>query len=265
VLARNLWVLGYPDQAKSLAHRTVKRAEASGHPIPICIALIWAVSTYFGTGDWADAEENIDKFITHAEKNSLESYYAVGLGATGKLMVKRGDPEAGITLLESSLETLHSRRYELHTAGFNSALAEGLATLGQCERALTIVDETISLISAGGNMFRMPELLRLKGTILCSRGQADSRVGEKCLVEALRVADQQSAWAWQLRSASDLARLWLSKDRIEEARNVLAPIYNRFTEGFECLDLKVAAQLLDEIGQAARFATRRPKAHSSTR
>jgi tetratricopeptide (TPR) repeat protein len=265
VLARNLWVLGYPDQAKSLAHRTVKRAEASGHPIPICIALIWAVSTYFGTGDWADAEENIDKFITHAEKNSLESYYAVGLGATGKLMVKRGDPEAGITLLESSLETLHSRRYELHTAGFNSALAEGLATLGQCERALTIVDETISLISAGGNMFRMPELLRLKGTILCSRGQADSRVGEKCLVEALRVADQQSALAWQLRSASDLARLWLSKDRIEEARNVLAPIYNRFTEGFECLDLKVAAQLLDEIGQAARFATRRPKAHSSTR
>src|SRR4029453_16674266 len=57
VLARNLWVLGYSDQATVLATRTVATTEASGHPIPICIALIWAVSTYFGTGDWANAQE----------------------------------------------------------------------------------------------------------------------------------------------------------------------------------------------------------------
>ena len=75
------------------------------------------------------------------------------------------DPEAGVKLLESSLEALHSRRYELHTAAFNSALAEGWLMLGQFDRALTIIDNTMSLVEARGNMFRMPELLRLRGVI----------------------------------------------------------------------------------------------------
>jgi predicted ATPase/DNA-binding winged helix-turn-helix (wHTH) protein len=246
VMARNLWVLGYSDQATALARRTVAWAEASGHPIPICIALIWAVSTYFGTGDWASCEENINMFSAHADKYSLESYYAVGQGATGKLLVRRGEAEAGVKLLEAALETLHARRYVLHIAGFNSALAEGWAMLGQCERALTIVEGTISLIGAGGNLFRMPELLRLKGTILCKQR---FRAGEECLLESIHLADEQSALAWQLRAASDLARLWVSRGRIREARDVLAPVYSRFTEGFECVDLKAAAQLLEEIGQ----------------
>jgi hypothetical protein len=144
------------------------------------------------------------------------------------------------------LETLRSRRYVLHIAGFNSALAEGLAMLGQSGRALAIIDDTISLIGADGNLFRMPELLRLKGTILCKQ---DMRVGEECLLEAFRLSDEQSALAWQLRAASDLARLWLSRGKVGDARNILTLVYSRFTEGFECLDLKIARQMLETIKQ----------------
>jgi predicted ATPase/DNA-binding winged helix-turn-helix (wHTH) protein len=264
VLARNLWVLGYSDQATALASRTVATAEASGHPIPICIALIWAVSTYFGTGDWANAQEGINKFIAHADRYSLDSYHAVGVGATGKLRVKRGDAEAGVKLLESSLEALHSRRYELHTAAFNSALAEGCLMLGQFDRALTIIDNTISLVEARGNMFRMPELLRLRGVLLTSRPKVDLRRGEECLLQSLHLAGQQSALAWQLRTASSIARLWFKRGRIEDARNVLAPVYGRFTEGFEFPDLKEARGLLKEIEQYTamhlmrRLRTRHP-------
>jgi predicted ATPase/DNA-binding winged helix-turn-helix (wHTH) protein len=251
VLARTLWVLGYSDQATALASRTVAAAEASGHPIPICIALIWAVSTYFGTGDWANARESIDKFISYADRYSLDSYHAVGVGATGKLLIKCGDPEAGVKLLESSLEALHSSHYELHTAAFNSALAEGWSMLGQFDRALTIVDDTISLVKTGGNVFRLPELLRLKGVILSSRPRADWRSGEECLLESLHLAGQQSALAWQIRTASDIARLWLAQERTEDAHNVLAPIYGRFTEGYERPDLKEARRLLKEVEKSA--------------
>jgi predicted ATPase len=246
VLARNLWVLGYSDQATSLAVGTVIRAEESGHPIPICIALIWAVSTYFGTGDWASAEENINKFVAHADRCSLESYYAVGRGATGKLLIKRGNAEAGVGVLENAIETLHSRSYELHTAAFNSALAEGWAMLGHFDRALTIVDETILSIDARGNTFRLPELLRLKGAILSS-SRGDMRAGEEWLLQSFRLAEKQSALAWQLRTASSLARLWFATGRIEDARSVLISVYRRFTEGFACPDLRAAQQLLDEI------------------
>jgi len=253
VLARTLWVLGYSDQATALANRTVAAVEASGHPIPICIALIWTVSTQFGTGDWASAEGNINKFIALADKYSLDSYNAVGLGATGKLLVKRGDAETGVKLLESSLQALHSRRYELHTAGFNSALAEGRAMLGQYDHALAIINETASMVEAGGNMFRMPELLRLKGLILSCRRTGDARAGEECLLQSLNLASQQSALAWQLRTALDLARLWIASGRTEDARKMLVPIYNQFTEGFECVDLKAARKLLREISNREVF------------
>jgi tetratricopeptide (TPR) repeat protein len=250
VLARTLWVLGYSDQATALASRTVAAAEASGHPIQICIALIWAVSTYFGTGDWANAQESINKFICYADRYSLVSYHAVGVGAMGKLLVKCGDAEAGVKLLESSLEALHSSYYELHTAAFNSALAEAWMMLGQFGRALTMIDQTISLVETGGNLFRLPELLRLKGVILSSRPRGEWRSGEECLLESLRLAGQQSALAWQLRTASDIARLWLARERTEDAHNVLAPVYARFTEGFDRPDLNEARALLKEIEQS---------------
>lgn len=250
VLARTLWVLGFSDQATVLATRTVAAAEASGHPIPICIALIWAVSTYFGTAEWAKAQESIDKFNFYADRYSLDSYHAVGVGATGKLLVKRGDAEAGVELLARSLQALHSGQYELHTAAFNSALAEGWSMLGQFDRALTMIDNTISLVKTAGNVFRLPELLRLKGLILSSRRSPDPDSGEEYLLEALQLAGRQSALAWQLRTALDTAGLWLAKKRSMDAYNVLAPIYGRFTEGFQRPDLIEARRLLDGIEQS---------------
>jgi len=249
VLARTLWVMGLSDCATSLATETIARAEASGHPIPICVSLIWAVSTSFGTGHWESVEKNIKKFMDYAERFSLDTYRAVGLGATGKLLVKCGDAAAGVRMLESSLETLHSRRYELHTAGFNSALAEGWMRLGRSDRAIAIVDETMSSIERGGNMFRLPELLRLKGELLCSSPKGDWSAGESYLLQSLRLANQQAALAWELRAASSIGRIWFGSAKVDDARNLLASVYDRFTEGFDCPDLKEARELLNELEQ----------------
>jgi predicted ATPase len=249
VLSRTLWVLGFSDRALSLANSTVARAEEGGHPIPICIASIWAASTCFCSGDLDQAEQNIRKFIEYADRYSIDSYHAVGLGATGKLLTKRGDVSSGVRLLEASLATLHARRYELHTAAFNTALAEGLALLGHVDRSIAILDETISSIERGGNMFRMPELLRLKGVLLCSSPNSDRCAAESCLFQSLRLANQQSALAWELRTASSIAKMWIGEGRCDEARDLLATVYHRFTEGFDCSDLKEARQLLDQLEQ----------------
>jgi predicted ATPase/DNA-binding winged helix-turn-helix (wHTH) protein len=249
-LARTLWLLGSPDQAVRVARQTIDEAAAIGHPVTLCIALIWAVSVFHWIGDWVSAEESIERFIAHANRHSLAPYYAVGLGVKGELSVKRGDTDAGMDMLRCSLETLHADRYELLTTAFKSTLAEGLAITGRLDQALAMVDETISLVERNGDLFNMPELLRIKGEFLASIG--DSHQAEVCFLRSLELAGRQSALGWELRTATSLARMRAGQDR-GEARAALAVIYGRFNEGFETADLKATKQLLDDMGPPATF------------
>jgi predicted ATPase/DNA-binding winged helix-turn-helix (wHTH) protein len=248
-LARTLWLQGCPDQAVRLARETVEEASAIGHPVTLCIALIWAVSVFHWVGDCASAEESIERFIAHADRYSLAPYHAVGLGMKGELTVKRGKAEAGIELLRSCLVTLHEDRYELMTTAFHGALAEGLAMTRRIDRALVTIDETIALVERNGDLFNMPELLRIKGEFLTS--VADAPQAEDCFLRSLELARRQSAPSWVLRTTTSLARLWQRQDRRDEAREALALVYAGFSEGFETADLKAAKQLLNDMGEPA--------------
>jgi tetratricopeptide (TPR) repeat protein len=250
-LARTLWLQGCPDQAVALARRTVEEAGAIGHPVTLCIALIWAVSVFHWVGDSASAEESIERFIAHADRHSLAPYHAVGLGMTGELSVKRGQAEAGMELLRSCLETLHADRYELMTTAFHSALAEGLAMTRRLDQALVTIDGTIDLVERNGDLFNMPELLRIKGDFLVS--VTDARQAEECFLRSLALAGRQSALSWELRTTTSLARLWLRQDRRDEAREALARVCARFREGLGTADLKAAKELLDDAGRPATF------------
>jgi predicted ATPase/DNA-binding winged helix-turn-helix (wHTH) protein len=248
-LARTLWLEGFPDQAVTVARQTVERAEAFNHPITLCIALIWAVSVSLWNGDLDTAEEYIDHFISQADRHSLAPYQAVGRGVKGELSVKRGDAETGIRLLRSSLETLHALRYELVTTQFNATLAEGLADTGQFQPALRVIDHNIAAVDRNGDLFYMPELLRIKGAIVAASGTAGA---DDCFLQSLELAGRQSALSWELRTAIDLAQFRIDEDRRDEARTVVASVYDRFTEGFETSEYKVAARLLGELGYPVR-------------
>jgi predicted ATPase/DNA-binding winged helix-turn-helix (wHTH) protein len=245
--ARTLWLEGYPDQAAMVARQTVEEAEAFDHPVTLCIALIWAVSVFIWQGDLAAADEYIDRFIAEANKHSLRPYQAVGRGVKGQLSVRRGEAEAAIPLLRDTLETLHAHRYELLTTVFNSALAEGLAMAGRSGQALAMIDETIALVERNGDLFAMPELQRIKGAILTTSPDPDFSLAEGYFLKSLELAKRQAALGWQLRTATSLARLWLIQNLHDEARAVLAPVYARFTEGFESSDLQAARELLDHL------------------
>lgn len=246
-LARTLWLQGYADQAVAVARQTVEEASTLDHPVTLCIALIWAVSVFLWVGDWTSAEENIERFIAHADRYSLAPYQAVGLGVKGELSVKRGEAEAGIHLLRAALETLHAHRYELLTTAFNITVVEGLALTGRYDQALETIDQTTALVVSNGDLFTMPELLRIKGDLLASAPRPRLIQAEDYFVRSLELAGQQSALAWELRAATNLALCWSEQGHFDKARDVLARVYSRFTEGFESSDLKAAKRLLDEL------------------
>jgi predicted ATPase/DNA-binding winged helix-turn-helix (wHTH) protein len=251
-LARTLWLLGEPENALASARRAVAEAEETGHPIALCIALIWAASVHLWRGDMTSAEADIDAFVAHADRHSLRPYYAVGRGIKGELAVRCGDIVPGIVLLQISLATLHQEHFELLTSAFTSALAEGLAASGKPDAALAAIEQGIEQVERNGDLFALPDLLRIKGEILASMGAAARRRAEATLRQAIELARSQHARAWELRAAIRLAQLW-SSPRPAEAYDLLAACYGSFAEESATSDLVAAKTVLDELAGLHAF------------
>jgi predicted ATPase/DNA-binding winged helix-turn-helix (wHTH) protein len=240
VLARTLWLLGYPDQAVQLTRKTID-GFAAIEPVTIPIELLWGSCAFRWTGDLASARECIDRLISEAERHALMPYQAIGYGLEGQMLIQQGEIETGVDLLRSSLETLSAERYELYTTELKGSMAQGLAIMGRLDQALFTIDGTIVQLGHHGELF-MPELHRIRGEVL--EKMADERGAEETFCRSIELADQQMALSWRLRASMSLARLQSRQDRREEARAALAETYARFSEGFDTADLKAAKCLL---------------------
>ncbi len=240
VLARTLWLLGYPEQAVQLARKTVD-GFAAIEPVTIPIALLWGGCAFRWSGDLTSAKECIDRLIWHAERHALTPYQAVGYGLKGQMLIQQGEIETGMELLRGSLATLSAERYELYATELNGSLAQGFAMMGRLDQALLTIDKTIAPLKRHGELF-MPELQRIRGEIL--EKTADERGAEEAFCRSIELADQQSALSWRLRASMSLARLQFRQGRRGEAREVLSETYARFSEGFDTADLKAAERLL---------------------
>jgi predicted ATPase/DNA-binding winged helix-turn-helix (wHTH) protein len=248
-LARCLWVRGRSDEALNVALQTVEEASRLMHPITICFALIWAVSVLLWRGDYEMAEDKIAAFIAHAERHSLGPYYAVGRAIRAELAIRNGDASAGLTVLRDCLSATHNDRYELMTAEFTCAIAEGFMMTKQPEEALKRVNEAIDPTKRNGDTFMMPELLRIKGEILSSLFSHTRVAAEECFLQSLALSRSQSALSWELRTAISFARFQRREGRNIEAYELLAGVYHQFNEGTDTADLRSARCLLDELHQ----------------
>ena len=243
-LARTLWLQGHPAKATELARQTVDEAAQMDHPVTLCIALLWAVSVFLWAGDLETAEEHIDRFIAHAQSRSMEPYLAVGRGVKGQLAIRRGDAKGGVAVLGQCLKELHAARYELLTTTFNLSLIEGLLNMDRIEEGMALIDETIRLVVANGDLVFMPELLRVRGNALVSSPQSSIDEAERCFRDSLECGRRQGALGWELRTAIDLAALLSEQKRDEEAKALLQPVFERFDKGFDTADLKIGRRLL---------------------
>jgi predicted ATPase len=247
-LARTLWLQGHPDQAAERAHQSIKAATSIEHPVTLSMALTRAITVFFWIGDLETAEKLLDWFTSYAESHSMGPHLAVGRGYRGLLAVYRGDAKGGVENLERALAELHSARYELLTAFFNISLVQGLTAIGRSTEAITLIEDAIRMVEASGELSYMPELLRVKGGLLLSIPQPSFDGAEMCLMHSLELSRDQGARAWELRTATDLAKLWASQGRADDARALLQPVFEQFVEGLDTLDLKNAERLLMTLG-----------------
>jgi len=247
-LARTLWLQGHPTRAVLTAQRTVDEASRLDHPVTLCIALIWAVSVYLWVGDHARAEQDIDRFIAYAESHSLGPYLAVGRGVKGELAVRRGDAQRGVQAIADCLVELREARYELLTTAFSITLAEGLATLGRTDEALALIDRTVVEVESNGDLYNLPELLRVRARTVLHASAARAEEAQASLLQSVDLSRRQGALAWELRATTDLARLWAQTPRADEGCVLLRAALDRFEEGLETLDLQEAASLLRSLG-----------------
>ena len=246
VIARTRWLLGYPEEALHVANRTIRQAAELGQPTTVAISLVWMSSVFVWRGDFDAAAEVIERLVKHAEKHSLGPYYTVGLALQAELAVKRGDVTV-VEALRRNMEILHEGRHELLQTVFATAAAEGLAGAGQYERALSTIDLALEMTDRNGRAsFDLPEILRVKGSLLVSKPEPDEAEGERWLLEALDGSRRQKALGWELRAATTMARHWASRGRVTEARDLLGAVYRRFTQGFQTADLLAAKALLSK-------------------
>ena len=120
------------------------------------------------------------------------------------------------------------------------ALAQGLAALGRSDEGSVLIDQSIQQVEVSGELFYLPELLRVKAGLLLSTTEPDPRGAETCLNESLDLSRQQGARSWELRTATDFAKLLADRGDSEIGRMLLESVYRGFTEGFETADLKAA-------------------------
>jgi predicted ATPase len=246
--AHSTWMLGYPAQALKISEATDANARRRGHPFDLGLAL--SFSAYFfdylrEPGEMMKRGEEIDRV---GRENSLPvltewmAPYCFGIALIGE-----GKVAEGVASLEKGLAIWEGSGGQAGNPWARSKLAEGMARLGDLERALNLIREAIAQIERPGWEERKDyaEALRIKGWLLALQG--DPEGAERAYIASLDWARTQQAKSWELRTATSYARLLREQGRVGEAYELLAPVYDWFTEGFATKDLKEAKVLLDEL------------------
>jgi predicted ATPase len=251
ILARILWLQGFPDQAMRAPEGSLADARAANHPLSLCYALaVGACPIALLVGDLAAAEHYSGILLDHSTKHALARWGALGRGHQGALAIKCGDVATGLPLLRAGLDELGEGRVAWRLATFLDVMVAGeaLGRAGQIGDGLVLVEEVIDHSERTEERWAFAELLRIKAELLLLQGAVGATAAaEDHFRQALDWARRQGARSWELRAAMSLARLWRDQNRSTEAVALLAPIYNRFTEGFETADLKTAKALIDSL------------------
>jgi predicted ATPase len=245
-LAIVLFSLGYPDQALSRCDAAIAEARRLAHLPSLAVSLLNSARVLSLVGDNAALEELADQLYAVAAEQRFPVWRAQGMIYRGWVKVKNGDLAEGISLLRSGLADYRSTGAELWMSHYLTFLARAYEIAGQVEEAIIQLNAAFQIAKETGERWLAAELNRHKGELLLQQGHPEA--AEELYRKALTIAEEQGAKLWELRAAASLARLRCDQGRHAEARDLLAPVYSWFTEGFGTLDLKEAKALLDELG-----------------
>jgi predicted ATPase len=178
-------------------------------------------------------------------RHAAELWNVGGRCFAGVLLVKRGDIGAGLELLRTTFARVPRNALSLLHTPFLAEIADALGRDGRAAEGLSTIDEALARSERNEERWYVAELLRIKGELILREGAPKAATAaEEHFLRSLDWARRQAALSWELRTATSLARLRHDQGRIAEARSLLQPVYDRFSEGFETADLKAAKACL---------------------
>jgi class 3 adenylate cyclase/predicted ATPase len=246
VSALSLWSLGYPDQALASQKEALALARELEHPLSLALAMSQATLVYWLLADIRKVQDYAKSLIALATDHSFSDHLKTGTfmhnWAQINLKGGEGSTDQVQQMLKSSQDLVGS---EVPTT--IALVAETFGLIGWVDEGLRLLSVAIDTLEKGGPPYWEAELHRLTGELLLLLSEDNAPKAEPCFHKAIDVARDQSAKSIELRAATSLARLWQRQGKQGEASELLAPIYEWFTEGFDTSNLQDARALLDEL------------------
>jgi predicted ATPase/class 3 adenylate cyclase len=242
-----LWCLGYPDQALRRSREALTLAQELAHPFSLAYAMCFAGIFCQLRREVQAAQERATAEIALCTEQGFALYLARGTILRGWTMAAQRQGAEGLAQMRQGLASYQATGAVVFRPYYLAFLAEAYGKVGQAEKGLSVLAEALAAVHKAGERFYEAELNRLKGELLLVRSAENHGEAEAYFQKALGVARRQQAKSWELRAAMSLARLWQQQGKRTEARELLAPIYGWFTEGFDTADLQEAKALLEVL------------------
>jgi len=242
-----LWWLGYPERALQRGQEALTLAAELAHPYSTAYAWWFTAVLHQCRREAPRAHERAVATLALATEHAFPFWWAMGTWLYGWVLAEQGQKEDGIAQMRQGVTAWRATGAAVFVPTYLATLAEVCGNAGQEADAQALVREALALVEDTGERCWEAELYRLQGELLWARSAAEHMEAERCLHQALALARRQQAKSFELRAAMSLSRLWQQQGKRVEARELLAPIYGWFTEGFDTADLQDAKALLKEL------------------
>ena len=242
-----LWVLGYPDAALTDADHALRNAREVGQVAAVMYALYNTSPTHMLCGNCATASAQFDDLVALAGQKSAAQWRAQGMLMRGCVFAVVGKASDAVPMITSGLTALRSTGGTRFMPWYLLHWGMAHAALHQFDDACHCVGEAMIAMETSQERWCEAEVNRIAGEIALMSPERDAAKARADFERALAISRAQQAKSWELRAAMSMARLWRDQGKPQQARELLAPVYAWFTEGFDTLDLKQAKTLLDEL------------------
>jgi predicted ATPase len=246
-LAWSLAVLGYSDQALSRHREAWLHARDTLHPNTLAQVLFCGCTVRQLLGHRKAVRDQAEALSVLATEQGFPFWRAMAIVFRGWALALESGPDQSSVEIRSGLTAYSETAAEIWVPYFLALLADVHVAAGQTSKAIPVLSEAIGRMEKTGGRWFEAELHRRKGEILLRMPQGDAVEAEARFRRSIEVSQEQRAKLWELRAATSLARLWRDHGRRHEAHDLLAPIHDWFTEGFDTADLEEAKALLDEL------------------
>jgi predicted ATPase len=241
-----LWILGYPARAMQRNQEVLTTVQPLTHQPMRGICHNMGATLYVWCREGQIVQALAETAIALSAEHGLAYHLAWGTALRGVALLMQHH-EDGLEQLQQGLSAYQGTQVRLFTPYLLALLAETYGKRGKVEAGLRTLAEAFLIVDAFGSYFLEAELYRLKGELLLRQSSDNAAAVETCFHHALDIARSQQAKSLELRAAMSLSRLWQQQGKRQEAHDLLASVYNWFTEGFDTADLKDAKVLLDEL------------------